>query len=82
MATTATVTSRRFKSRAVLRVIEAGSFAECAYCGELVKFQAKTRQRQVICNVYVKGRWDRVEHYHERCYHEADEPYGTPLAAA
>ncbi|WP_334144405.1 hypothetical protein [Rhabdothermincola sp.] len=82
MATTATVTSRRFKSRAVLRVIEAGSFAECAYCGKPVKFQAKTRQLQVICNVYVKGRWDRVEHYHERCYHEADDPYGTPLAAA
>lgn len=83
MATTTTAANRRrFKSRAVLRSVEAGSFAECAHCGELVKFQAKTRQLQVICNVYVKGKWDRVEHYHERCYFEAHEPYGTPLTAA
>ena len=27
-------------------------------------------------NVYVAGRWDRVEHYHLACYHDAGDPYG------
>jgi hypothetical protein len=31
---------------------------------------------QVIANVYVDGRWNRVEHFHEECYGEADAPYG------
>src|SRR5690349_13959526 len=55
-------------SRAVLRDVEPGSTVECAHCGERVKFQAKVRNRQVICNVYVKGVWDRVEHFHADCY--------------
>ena len=63
-------------SRAVIRSIEAGSTAECAGCGDRVKFQAKIRLQQVICNVYVDGRWDRVEHYHAVCYTEADAPHG------
>jgi hypothetical protein len=42
-----------------------------------VKFAAKTRRHQVICNVYVKGKWDRVEHYHAECYETAGEPHGT-----
>ena len=33
---------------------------------------------QVICNVYVKGRWDRVEHFHAPCYEEAGQPFGEP----
>ena len=53
--------SDAFTSRAVTRMIEAGSSAECVHCGERVKFQAKVRGQQVICNVYVKGHWDRVE---------------------
>jgi hypothetical protein len=65
-----------FKSRAVLRNIEAGNDAYCACCGERVKFQAKKKLQQVICNVYVRGTWDRVEHYHEECYAQAGEPYG------
>jgi hypothetical protein len=47
-----------------------------------VKFQAKVRKQQVICNVYVGGRWDRVEHFHAECYDASGEPYGSPNAAA
>jgi hypothetical protein len=65
-------------SRAVLRPIEAGSYVDCARCSERVKFQAKIRLMQVICNVYTDGRWVKVEHYHEACYLEADLPYGDP----
>ena len=64
-------------SRAVLRRVEAGNSATCAHCGEPVKFTAKTQRQQVIANVYVNGRWDRVEHYHSECYDEAGQPYGT-----
>jgi hypothetical protein len=63
-------------SRAVLRDVEPGSTVECAHCGERVKFQAKVRNRQVICNVYKKGVWDRVEHFHADCYGPAGEPHG------
>lgn len=78
---TATPTTRN-ESRAVVRPIEAGSYVDCAKCGDRVKFQAKVRLMQVICNVYVDGRWDRVEHYHEACYTEAGEPHGTASAPA
>ncbi len=71
------------QSRAVLRDVEPGSTVECIHCGERVKFQAKVRHKQVICNVYVQGRWDRVEHFHSECYEQAGEPHGdvdtTPL---
>lgn len=63
-------------SRAVLRDVEAGSSVDCAHCGERVKFQAKVRNRQVICNVYVDGRWDRVDHFHAECYDLAGTPHG------
>jgi hypothetical protein len=74
---TAAKSEPRFTSRAVTRPIEAGSATECAHCGDRVKFQARIRANQVICNVYVDGRWDRVEHYHEVCYGEVGEPYGS-----
>lgn len=64
----------------MLRSIEAGSDVYCARCGERVKFQAKVKQQQVICNVYVHGVWDRVEHYHAECYQRAGEPYGAAAA--
>ena len=73
---TAAKSAPSFTSRAVTRAIEAGSQAECAHCGDRVKFQARVRANQVICNVYIDGRWNRVEHYHEPCYTEVDEPYG------
>ncbi len=87
MAATATATrpARRaarpkkpaWKSRAVFRLIEAGSAVTCVNCGEHIKFKAKVRAKQVICNVYTKGVWQRVEHFHEDCYVLADEPYGA-----
>ena len=69
-------TNEKWASRAVSRPIEAGSTVECGHCGERVKFQAKLRLQQVICNVYVDGRWDRVEHFHAACYEEGDDPHG------
>ncbi len=69
-----------FGSRAVERIVEAGTSASCAACGDPVKFSARDKRRQVICNVYVDGKWDRVEHYHAACYETAGEPYGTAAA--
>lgn len=77
-ATQETSTPTRNESRAVIRPIEAGSYVDCAACGQRVKFQAKIRLMQVICNVYTDGRWDRVEHFHDACYREAELPYGEP----
>ncbi len=71
-------TQTHFSSRAVLRLIEAGTWATCAGCGEPVKFSAKRRLEQVIANVYVDGVWNRVEHYHAECYDRAGQPYGNP----
>ena len=45
-------------------------------CDELIKFRARIRDEQVICNVYKDDKWDRVEHYHPECYQEAELPYG------
>lgn len=73
-----TGTKASWKSRAVLRSIEAGSSAMCALCDEQVKFKAKVKAMQVICNVYDNGRWLRVEHYHASCYEIAGSPYGEP----
>jgi hypothetical protein len=75
MATTMTNVNT---SRAALRTIEAGSSAICVSCDEQVKFKAKIKAQQVICNVYIDGRWDRVEHFHEECYTSAGQPYGEP----
>jgi hypothetical protein len=75
--TTRTTRTTKPHSRAVLRDVEPGSTVECIHCGERVKFQAKVRHKQVICNVYVGGRWDRVEHFHEPCYDLAGLPHGT-----
>lgn len=69
------VTQVAATSRAVLRPVEPGSAATCERCRLPVKFVAKLKYRQVIANVYVDGRWDRVEHFHENCYVEAGEPY-------
>jgi hypothetical protein len=64
------------RSRAVLRDVEPGSTVDCSLCGERVKFQAKIRHKQVICNVYEQGRWSRVEHFHADCYEQGGEPHG------
>lgn len=70
-------TQTSFTSRAVLRTVEPGNSAVCAWCGEPVKFKAKLRLLQVIANVYVDGTWNRVEHYHRSCYEGAGRPYGS-----
>lgn len=76
---TTTATHHTFASRAVLRRVEAGSSEYCAACDEQVKFAAKQNRHQVIANVYVDGRWNRVEHYHSACYEAAGEPYGAAV---
>ncbi|HTV10838.1 MAG TPA: hypothetical protein VME20_03165 [Acidimicrobiales bacterium] len=63
-------------SRAVVRLVEAGNDAACERCRTPIKFVARAKEHQVIANVYVDGRWDRVEHYHEICYAQIGEPYG------
>jgi hypothetical protein len=65
-------------SRAVVRRIEPGNLAVCQHCAQQVKFAAKVHKMQIIANVYVDGRWNRVEHFHEECYGEAATPYGEP----
>jgi hypothetical protein len=69
-----------WKSRAVVRTVEPGNSAECASCGERIKFRARMRLQQIICNVYVSGRWDRVEHFHTECYDTAGQPHGDIAA--
>ncbi len=66
-------------SRAVTRLVEPGSQVDCEHCGERVKFQAKMRHQQVICNVYEKSKWVKVVHFHAPCYDEAKKPFGEPL---
>ena len=75
-------TRSALKSRAVLRLIEPGCAVDCVHCNQRVKFQARIRGQQVICNVYVDGAWDRVEHFHAECYGEAGSPYGEPSVTA
>jgi hypothetical protein len=66
-------------SRAVTRLVEPGSQVDCMHCDERVKFQAKMRHLQVICNVYQKNQWLRVEHFHADCYKLAKRPFGKPI---
>jgi hypothetical protein len=67
-------------SRAVIRLVEPGNDVSCQHCGLPVKFVAREQNRQVIANVYIEGRWDRVEHFHAACYGLVDEPYGPAKA--
>lgn len=60
----------------MVRAVEPGNDAVCEYCQMPVKFAARAQQHQVIANVYVNARWDRVEHFHGDCYLDAGEPYG------
>jgi hypothetical protein len=80
--TLATATRVTAESRAVVRRIEPGNLAVCIHCQQPVKFAAKVHKMQVIANVYVDGRWNRVEHFHEECYGEADAPYGEADASS
>jgi hypothetical protein len=71
-----TIPTATLASRAALRRVEAGNLAICAHCDQQVKFAAKQNRQQVIANVYVNGKWDRVEHFHEECYEVAETPFG------
>ena len=68
--------TQRWTSRAIARYIEAGSSALCAHCGVQVQFRARLKVQQVICNVYERGVWNRVEHFHRECYDVAGQPFG------
>jgi hypothetical protein len=82
-AATATKKTRpALQSRAALRLIEPGCAVDCVHCDQRVKFQARVRGQQVICNVYRDGVWDRVEHFHAECYEQAGSPYGEPTVTA
>jgi hypothetical protein len=63
-------------TRAAIRTVDAGSSAMCAFCDQQVKFSAKVKRHQVICNVYIGAKWNRVEHYHYECYVEAGSQHG------
>ena len=76
----ATMTKAKLGTRAVIRSIDPGCAATCAACGQAVKFAAKVKAQQVICNVYVKTKWNRVEHYHLACYITAGSPHGSAAA--
>jgi hypothetical protein len=65
-------------TRAVLRRVVPGSAVPCTTCGEIVRYAARAQHQQVIANVYVDGRWNRVEHHHDTCYQDAGEPHGPP----
>lgn len=73
--------AKTWTSRAVIRLVEPGNWAECVLCEEIIKFRARERRTQAICNVYVDSRWNRVEHYHADCYKAAGEPYGEAQGA-
>lgn len=73
-------TKSKLSSRAVKRLIEPGNNVVCAKCHEIVKFMTREQTHQIIANVYTNGKWDRVEHWHEKCYEEDSEPYGQPAA--
>ena len=77
-----TLTKVSLGTRAVLRRVEAGSMALCAGCGEHVKFAAKLNRLQVIANVYVDAKWDRVEHFHQECYEDGGSPHGIAIDAS
>lgn len=70
-------TGAETRSRAVVRFVEPGSMVTCAACGAPVKFSARAKVKQVICNVYEDDRWTCVQHYHLDCYDIAGEPHGA-----
>lgn len=71
-----------------LKTIAGLDWPTCEWCGEHIKYAAPATLRslrrrglpahthQIISNIYIDGRWDRVEHRHEACWFEAGEPWG------
>lgn len=77
------MSGRVWVSRARLRTINPGQdgWEPCKVCGDMVVFLAKVPsklRKRIVANVYVEGRWDRVEIFHTVCYLAAGAPYGAP----
>jgi len=53
--------------------------AECSGCGERIIYRAKEKPKVVTCNVYVRGKWDRIEHFHPEHY---KDQHGDPMQVA
>ena len=68
-------------SRAVVRFIEPGSLVTCTGCDGRLNYMAKSKPKQVVCNVYENGKWNRVEHWHVGCYNAAGSPHGDAQLA-
>ena len=75
-----TMTKPKLGTRAVIRAIDPGCAATCVACNQAVKFAAKVKAQQVICNVYVNRKWNRVEHFHLSCYVTSGSPHGHAAA--
>ena len=69
--------TKKLGTRAVLRYIDPGDTTRCQYCDQPLRFKARVRLKKVICSVYKRGKWNRVEHFHERCYDAAGQPHGV-----
>lgn len=65
-------------SRAISRFVTPGDSRKCDYCEKLIAAGGRKgrQKKQVVCNVYVDGRWNRVEIFHINCYEEAGSPHG------
>jgi hypothetical protein len=68
--------SMRLGTRAVERLVPAGTMLNCKHCDKAIKFAARVRNKQVIANVYKRSKWDRIEHFHPECYLDAGNPHG------
>lgn len=67
---------RVFISRAAIRTVEPGTSTWCHSCEDPIKFNARKKPKEVICNVYDDGQWQGVERYHTPCYEAVGSPYG------
>lgn len=66
-------------TRALTRRIIQGSNINCPGCDEIVLYRPwKGTEYQILCNVYWRGRWHRVEHWHPDYYLDAGQPHGEP----
>ena len=79
------MTMTEMGSRAVVRRIGPGNWVECAggvclHPKRMLKFEARKKDSQIVCNVYEDGSWRRVEHYHPDCYEVAGRPHGSPAS--
>ncbi len=74
-------------TRTAIKIIEAGRDEDVLCpadkwgCGNPVRFTVRVPlglRKEVIVNIYHRGKWVRVEHFHLACYIRAFMPYGRP----